>query len=233
MNTFDMMQTGKRISNYRKEKNMTQTELADKLNISFQAVSNWERGESMPDISKLPELARILNVSIDDILGSPAQAKIIENVISGKTTDISGNDEINSDDIVKIAPLLKPSQANELFEAYEKELNIEELCSIAPFISQEILDKLAVKASETGDIGKLCSIAPFISQEVIDELAVKASETGDIGKLCSITPFISQEILDELAVKACEKGGIGKLCSIAPFISKEIIDEIAQKAVKF
>lgn len=39
---FDMEQVGNNIAKFRKEKNMTQLELADKLGISFQAVSNWE-----------------------------------------------------------------------------------------------------------------------------------------------------------------------------------------------
>ena len=51
---FNMKQVGKRIVTMRKALNMTQTELADKMDVSFQAVSNWERGNSMPDISKLP-----------------------------------------------------------------------------------------------------------------------------------------------------------------------------------
>mgnify|MGYP002555568186 CR=1 FL=1 len=56
---FDMQQMGIRISNLRKAAQLTQTELADRLGISFQAVSNWERGLSMPDISKLAELASL------------------------------------------------------------------------------------------------------------------------------------------------------------------------------
>ena len=44
---FDMKQIGKNITNLRKTNNMTQMELADKLGISFQAVSNWERGDSL------------------------------------------------------------------------------------------------------------------------------------------------------------------------------------------
>ena len=48
---------------------MTQFELADRLGISYQAVSNWERGNSMPDIAKLPELAEIFGVTVDEILG--------------------------------------------------------------------------------------------------------------------------------------------------------------------
>lgn len=43
---FNMQKIGRRISSLRREHNMTQVELADKLSISFQAVSNWERGGS-------------------------------------------------------------------------------------------------------------------------------------------------------------------------------------------
>ena len=53
---FNMKQVGRKIVALRKAQNMTQTELADKMNVSFQAVSNWERGNSMPDLSKLPQL---------------------------------------------------------------------------------------------------------------------------------------------------------------------------------
>lgn len=107
---FDMNETGKRISNLRKQKNMTQVELADRLNISYQAVSNWERGESMPDISKLPELAYVFGGSIDDILGNSGQSRIIEKVIAGNISDISRDENINVSDIIKTAPLLKPIQ---------------------------------------------------------------------------------------------------------------------------
>lgn len=55
---FTMNSVGAKISELRKKHNMTQMELADKMNISFQAVSNWKRGNSMPDIGKLPELAQ-------------------------------------------------------------------------------------------------------------------------------------------------------------------------------
>ena len=44
---FNMNQVGRKIVTLRKENNMTQTELADKMGVSFQAVSNWERGVSL------------------------------------------------------------------------------------------------------------------------------------------------------------------------------------------
>ena len=47
---FQMKNVGRKIAKCRKERGMTQMELANQMGISFQAVSNWERGSSMPDI---------------------------------------------------------------------------------------------------------------------------------------------------------------------------------------
>ena len=59
---------GKRIAALRREKEMKQEELAELLNVSPQAVSKWENDLSCPDISLLPELARILGVTVDELL---------------------------------------------------------------------------------------------------------------------------------------------------------------------
>lgn len=65
----ELMQIGLRLSNCRQNKNMTQEELAGRLGITPQAVSKWERGASLPDISMLADLADILEVSTDWLLG--------------------------------------------------------------------------------------------------------------------------------------------------------------------
>ena len=61
---------GKRIASLRKENNLKQEDLAQKLNISPQAISKWENDLTCPDISILPELSKILNV--DSILAEKA-----------------------------------------------------------------------------------------------------------------------------------------------------------------
>lgn len=64
---------GRRIAALRKQQNLTQDELAEKLGLSSQAVSKWENELSCPDIMLLPELARILHVTVDALLsGTPA-----------------------------------------------------------------------------------------------------------------------------------------------------------------
>ena len=59
---------GKQIASLRKTKGLTQGELGERLGVSFQAVSKWERGETLPDITLLPDLANILETTIDFIL---------------------------------------------------------------------------------------------------------------------------------------------------------------------
>lgn len=59
----------KNICRYRKEKGFTQEELARKLGVTFQAVSKWETAQTLPDITLLPGLSKILDITIDKLLG--------------------------------------------------------------------------------------------------------------------------------------------------------------------
>jgi transcriptional regulator with XRE-family HTH domain len=59
---------GSRIAKYRKAKGMTQEALAKEMGVSSQAVSKWETDTSCPDISALPQLCRILNITTDALL---------------------------------------------------------------------------------------------------------------------------------------------------------------------
>jgi len=60
------------ISRYRKNMGLTQDALAEQLSITFQAVSKWETGQTVPDTALLPKLAQALNISIDKLLGYSA-----------------------------------------------------------------------------------------------------------------------------------------------------------------
>ena len=61
---------GEIISTLRKEKGLTQKEVADKLNITDKAVSKWERDLACPDTQTLPKLAEILGVSVEELLNA-------------------------------------------------------------------------------------------------------------------------------------------------------------------
>lgn len=65
---MDCSKVGNLISRLRKEKGMTQKEVADAINISDKTVSKWERGLGCPDVSLLSELSKVLRVDIEKIL---------------------------------------------------------------------------------------------------------------------------------------------------------------------
>ena len=60
---------GQRFTKLRKEKGLTQEDIANRVNISAQAVSKWENDISMPDITVLILLADIFDISLDELLG--------------------------------------------------------------------------------------------------------------------------------------------------------------------
>lgn len=65
---IDTKKVGTQIALLRKNKGLTQSELSERLNITYQAVSKWERGETLPDVSSLVDLANIFQTTIDFIL---------------------------------------------------------------------------------------------------------------------------------------------------------------------
>lgn len=69
---------GNRISKYRREKGLTQEELAGKLGVSSQAVSKWENDASCPDISLLPQLCKLLGITTDELLtGNTNEVRLV------------------------------------------------------------------------------------------------------------------------------------------------------------
>ena len=65
---MDLIKIGKFIANCRKEKNITQEQLAEKLYITDRAVSKWERGLSLPDADKMLDLCNIFDINVNELL---------------------------------------------------------------------------------------------------------------------------------------------------------------------
>ena len=71
------LEFGERLKQYRKAKNMTQQELADRLGVSNKSISRWESG-SYPDVATLGPLAKVLGVTVDDLLGETPPLRALE-----------------------------------------------------------------------------------------------------------------------------------------------------------
>lgn len=97
---------GEFILKCRKEKKLTQLELAEKLGVSDRSISNWENGRNMPDLSLFKPLCEILGISINDLMsgervsGDKYQEKLEENII--RTIDYSNKKVIEKNNLISI-----------------------------------------------------------------------------------------------------------------------------------
>jgi len=66
-----------KISSIRKQTGLTQSELAEKISQTQQNISNWESGKYEPDLKSLIDLSKVLNVTIEELLGIPIDKTII------------------------------------------------------------------------------------------------------------------------------------------------------------
>lgn len=89
---MDQIKIGKYIRKKRKEKNITQSELAEKLNITDRAISKWENGICMPDVGIITDLCKILNITINDLF-------------SGEKVDMKKNEKILENNLLEMAKL--------------------------------------------------------------------------------------------------------------------------------
>ena len=91
---MDQLKIGKFIAECRKQKNLTQMQLAEKLGITDKAISKWERGLAMPDTSIMLELCEILGISVNELL-------------SGEKINMENNDQKNEQLLLEMAKELE------------------------------------------------------------------------------------------------------------------------------
>ena len=72
---------GETIASLRKEKGMTQKELAEKMSVTDKAVSKWERDLSCPDINSVPHLADVLGVSVEELMNASSENRREKNQV--------------------------------------------------------------------------------------------------------------------------------------------------------
>ena len=109
---MDAEKTGRYIAACRKRKQMTQKELADRLGVTNKAVSKWETGQGMPDISVLLELGRVLEVPVEEILRGGSKESAYETV--GETN-----------------PLYVVEKSDQ-----KKQINFQKTCSLGGYLSE-------------------------------------------------------------------------------------------------
>lgn len=162
------MELGKHIRKYRTEANISQEELADKVFVSRQTISNWENNKSYPDIKSLVLMSEIFHVSLDQLIKGDLE-KMKQEIDAQEYTKFQKDSNIFAG--LFIALLILPIPLAELFgwfgiavyamvftvamiyairvEKYKKKYNIQTYKEIVAFTEGKTLDQLE-KAREEG-----------------------------------------------------------------------------------
>jgi transcriptional regulator with XRE-family HTH domain len=231
---------GATVSRLRKAKNWTQMQLADRMNVTHQAVSRWENGDSLPDIGILTELAQALGISADELLnGELAQAlssegrlaseKVITALAEGRTEDVARmilDRQAGLDALVEVAPVTPPNLLKGVVENMEGyQFDLKQIVELAPFLDQETLQAVVNELSGPElDLNLLEAIAPHLEPQSLKGYVSRVLDGSlDPEVISVLLPFLEgDEIVDQLAGQA----GKGPLESIkpaafAPFLSEK------------
>ncbi len=215
---FDMHRIGQTIARLRREHNMTQMALADAMGVSFQAVSNWERGQSMPDISKLPVLAELFGTTIDELLGR--HSPLIEKAAENKLAELT---ELDVAELTEAAPLLPPRQMDDLAGRLLELPNLPDMGELLPFLPTNQVDALLMKQVEANQ-DPTCYVV-FASTRAVDEAAHALIKQGK--SIHSLAPFMSTATLD-----AIFREQRGEDTDLLPFISQKALQDVFIERLK-
>lgn len=144
---MDAKTIGEQIAKLRKERAMTQTQLADRLYVTEKAVSKWECGNGIPDLDNIGKLAEIFDISIDELLTAKEKEER-ETISEAQILQLqkSNSPLINSyEDIVVYSSHLSNTLINKLADEYIDTITqFEEIFYLADYFTQETLQKLCL-----------------------------------------------------------------------------------------
>lgn len=127
------------LSILRRNADMTQSELADRLNLTRQAVSRYEKGDSFPDISILVKIAEIFGITIDELIGagSPTEGEqeLLKSAALGRDLRTC---HCNVQELENIAPFLKPSVLDRAVQGFAAQgIDISNFVSLFSYMSDK------------------------------------------------------------------------------------------------
>lgn len=243
---MDMQKVGAFISERRKSMDYTQAELAGLLTISHQAVSKWERGESLPDVALLPDLAKLLNVSIDTLLNGGEARAIAASAIpafshSGElepteslanstahTEEQRLQQQFSIDHVISLAPFLPKETLEEMVGQIAEELSWSDLLALAPFTGRSALEELVHKTGETAfHANHIIALAPFLGQDTLRRLLDHVEESSlDWGTVQALAPFVEiSQLIERMDIESLTPM---QLSGLAPFLPPELLNTLVR-----
>lgn len=216
---IDFEAVGNQINSKRLEFKYSQDELAEKLYVSRQAVSRWERGQSMPTIDNIIELSKMFQISIEELLCMEDEIVVdSHNIFEGHNRKFILKGIINGK--IKV----------DLFQVFGQFTGDERMILLKAIKNGKI-DEIFMKSLVNGK--DYVEIAPFVDDEVWSMVADKYLANEVDINIVSLFPFMDDETLnricDEVIKGNCQKINID---TMLPFLDDDKINDAFVKAVK-
>ncbi len=255
---FDMQKVGERIAALRRKRNMTQAELAEKLGISYQAVSSWERGATMPDIGKLLELSRALGTSVDALLGGREEEAAAQEPAAEEKSDAQAEQaaEQDGDDVFEsfggsLRDMMTKMRDNLHEQGKLLHDNLQQLRQ--QFSEGKAEGRATITIRQTGknqyvihipddeDEGSenrghmnaeaVGALAEHMDQDMLEDVLVDAINDGDEDVVEEIACYLGPETIDRALVRANEPLTAEIMSELAEYMSKGALEQCVMQAM--
>ena len=219
---FDTAAIAKKIKQARIEKNMTQLNLADAMGVSYQAVSNWERGNSMPDISKLGDLCATLGLTVNELLGVEEKAAV---------SKVLDREELTVEELVEVAPMLKPEEVKAQVEEKRSWIgpDMSFLESGMDALKQEKPAEESSEPEKKKSTGKVKVFVNGVEVKFSKGEKKRQKKKMDLEAIAELAPYLEESYLEEIALEAAEKSLEG-IEELAGSLSEELLDKVVERA---
>jgi transcriptional regulator with XRE-family HTH domain len=242
-----------RVTRLRKARGLTQTDMADALNVSHQAVSKWERGESLPDVALLVPLAALLDTTVDALLRGAEQGEE-ETVASAEPspsvtpapwrwgdTLFRWRDRGETPQEDAPAPPAPPAMAlapvppvgpaaldvPESPMPKEDPPDVRDLADLAPFVSRTQMARLLDAAG--GQVGWDLAVrfGPFLEQGELARLLERVAEPPPADAVTQLAPFLPATVLEAwVAQVPGDQWSWASVKQLAPFVGHVCMAEL-------
>ncbi|MEF2562415.1 MAG: helix-turn-helix transcriptional regulator [Negativibacillus sp.] len=226
---FDTKKIGEKIAQFRLRKNITQMELAEEMSVSFQAVSSWERGSTMPDISRLPQLCQILGISIDQLLDDSPYLPTIHQL---RDKDSEADQPISAQHLIELEPVIKPKELSNILHQNRESLcleNFSQLLQLIPFLSSEDAENL-VRSHQSliSSLNDFAMIAPILPSELVAEIVDKLpQEALSINTFLLLAPVLDPNRIQYLLEQNPDiLESTEAISQLAPFLPRDYLNQL-------
>jgi transcriptional regulator with XRE-family HTH domain len=212
-------------------------DLADALSVSHQAVSKWERGESLPDVATLVPLATVLGISVDELLrGAVGTVPEMEAPVpSAPLPQVTRRFERARQFLGWSAPPpqdpLHPSLSGPDPGLRLGPPAVTDVVGLAPFLPSSALSDLIEETTAPWTWEDVLGVAPFLEEPLLVRLLGRVNpDCPPVSVIAALAPFLPGDVLEELMGNADPTGwDWPALKQLAPFLDPETMAQMVSR----